>query len=152
MVRIEAHLADVGDDLGEMLPRLGLRRTLPRLLILDLLSQAATHLSVLRLHEMVSSVHETVNVSTIYRNVTAMTRHGVLHSIDYAGETMFGLALAPHHHLVCRRCDTLFELPASHFTEAAASIRACSGFEPDPDGQVLSGCCGRCRHATRDMC
>ncbi|WP_326642472.1 transcriptional repressor [Nonomuraea fuscirosea] len=134
-------------DLGEVLPRLGLRRTVPRLLILDILREQATHLSALRLHTLVSSLCETINVSTVYRNVSVMTRRGVLHSIDHAGETLFGLAVAPHHHLICRRCGTLVELPADHLSEAAAAVMACSGFAMDADGQVLSGHCRRCRHA-----
>lgn len=124
---------------------------MPRLLILDILGQAATHLSVLSLHKLVSSLYETVNVSTIYRNVTVMTQHGVLHSIDYAGETLFGIAVVPHHHLICRRCGTLVELPADHLSEAVARVMASSGFEMSSDGQVLSGRCHRCRHAIRDL-
>ncbi|TXK41534.1 transcriptional repressor [Nonomuraea sp. C10] len=122
----------MSDDIGEILPRLGLRRTVPRLLILAILREAATHLSAISLHELVTSTHGSVNPSTMYRNVAVLTEHGVLHSIEYAGETLFGLATVPHHHLICRRCGRLFELPASHSTEVTAAVMTCSGFEVHP--------------------
>ncbi|MEU6785411.1 transcriptional repressor [Nonomuraea angiospora] len=132
-------------DLGEALTRLGLRRTVPRLTILTALRDAATHLSVPRLHRLVTSAYEMISVSTVYRNVTVMTAHGVLHSVDHAGETLFGLSTTPHHHLICRRCDVLVELPADHLAAAGATVMERTGFAMDPVGQVLRGLCRRCR-------
>ncbi|MER6000241.1 transcriptional repressor [Nonomuraea angiospora] len=134
-------------DLGETLTRLGLRKTVPRLTILTALRDAATHLSVPRLHRLVTSTYEMISVSTVYRNVTVMTARGVLHSVDHAGETLFGLSTTPHHHLICRRCDVLVELPADHLATAEATVMESTGFAMDPVGQVLRGHCRRCRRA-----
>ncbi|MGV9385059.1 Fur family transcriptional regulator [Nonomuraea sp. NPDC003707] len=137
-------------DLDETLARVGLRRTVPRLTILDVLDEAGTHLSVLRLHRLVAGAHPMVNLSTVYRNVTVMSEYGVLHSIEHGGETLFGLATTPHHHLVCERCGLLVELPANELAPVADLVMASCGFEMDPAGQVLRGRCRRCRHAAHD--
>ncbi|WP_281424254.1 Fur family transcriptional regulator [Nonomuraea rhizosphaerae] len=127
--------------------RLGLRRTVSRMLILGILAEKDTHLSVLRLHQMVTASHPMVNLSTVYRNVAAMTEHGVLHSVEHTGQALFGLAATPHHHLICERCGRLDEVPADELSQAAALLLTAHGFEIEPAGQLLRGRCRRCRHA-----
>ncbi|MER7369914.1 transcriptional repressor [Nonomuraea wenchangensis] len=61
---------------------------------------------------LVADAYPMVNVSTVYRNVTAMSARGVLHSIEHGGETRFGPATSPHHHLICELCGLLVEVPA----------------------------------------
>ncbi|MFI6908406.1 Fur family transcriptional regulator [Nonomuraea sp. NPDC050394] len=131
--------ADLADDLHSR----GLRRTIPRMTILAILEQVGTHLNVTELTRLAIAVHPTINASTVYRNVAAMRDVGVLHSIDYAGETLFGLAAAPHHHLVCDQCGTLTEIPA----EALGLTTRC-GFRLSPAGQVLHGHCQGCAGAS----
>lgn len=138
-------------DIGEVLARVGLRRTASRPLILDIPRGRATHLSATSLHEPAASTYRSVDLATTYRNAAVMTERGALHKIEYAGKTLFGLAADPHHHLIRRGRGRLFELPASHFSEAAAVVKACSGFEVDPDGQVVSGSRRGCRHVARDI-
>lgn len=115
--------------------------------ILAILEQAGTHLSVSELCRLAITVQPTINVSTVYRNVAAMRDSGVLHSIDYAGETLFGLARTPHHHLVCDQCGTLVEIPADEFASVAAGLASRCGFVLSPAGQVLHGRCQGCAGA-----
>lgn len=112
--------------------------------ILAILEQAETHLSVPELCRLAIAVQPTINASTVYRNVAAMRDSGVLHSIDYAGETLFGLARTPHHHLVCDQCGTLVEVPAEEFAPVTAGLAARCGFDLSPAGQVLHGRCHGC--------
>ncbi|MEU4231586.1 Fur family transcriptional regulator [Nonomuraea sp. NPDC026600] len=137
-------------DIDEALVGLGLRRTVPRLTILNLLGEAATPLSVLDLHRLVTSAYPMVNLSTVYRNVTVMTGYGVLHSIEHGGQTLYGLATTPHHHLICEHCGLLIEVPADRLDPAVAQVMADSGFKMEPTGQLLRGRCRRCRHAVHD--
>ncbi|WP_158578478.1 Fur family transcriptional regulator [Spongiactinospora rosea] len=137
-------------DAGEILTGIGLRRTLPRLRILAVLCETATHLSVSHLHRLVADAHPKVDLSTVYRNVTMMREHGVLHSFTHAGEAMFGLATTPHHHLFCERCGLLVEVPADRLGTAAELIKSSCGFEVEPSGQFLRGRCGGCRQASRN--
>ncbi|MCF6476354.1 transcriptional repressor [Nonomuraea sp. MG754425] len=140
----------VNGDMEKILIRLGLRRTIPRLTILEVLAEAGTHLSVLPLHRRVADTFPMVNLSMVYRNVTVMSEHGVLHSVEHGGETLFGLAETPHHHLLCEKCGLLAEVPADRLDPALASVLSGVGFEMDSAGQLLRGRCRRCRHASRD--
>ncbi|MEV4748908.1 Fur family transcriptional regulator [Streptosporangium sp. NPDC049248] len=123
----------------------GLRRTVPRMTILSILVKASAHLSASRLHHLVTAAQPTINVSTVYRNVTAMTEHGLLHSVEHAGQTRFGIAAAPHHHVLCEHCGILTDVAVANLTQTAASLMARTGFEITPSGQVLRGRCRRCR-------
>ncbi|MFF0249090.1 Fur family transcriptional regulator [Streptosporangium sandarakinum] len=125
-------------------PEKGLRRTGPRMVILSVLEQVATHVSVPGLVRLTMSVQPTISPSTVYRNVAAMTDAGVLHSVDYAGETLYGLSMTAHHHLICERCGLLWELPAEEFDPVVAHLTARRGFDLSLAGQVLHGRCRRC--------
>ncbi|MFB9421933.1 Fur family transcriptional regulator, partial [Nonomuraea rubra] len=138
------------DDFDDTLLGAGLRRTIPRLTILSILDKMNTHLSVLHLHRLVTDAYPMVNVSTVYRNVTTMSARGVLHSIEHGGETLFGLAISPHHHLICEVCGLLVEVPADGLDPAADLVMARCGFEMEPTGQLLRGRCRRCRQVSRD--
>ncbi|MEU1390920.1 MULTISPECIES: Fur family transcriptional regulator [unclassified Nonomuraea] len=138
-------------DMENTLTRLGLRRTIPRLTILDILAEAGTHLSVPCLHRRVAGTFPTVNVSTVYRNVRVMSERGVLHSVEHGGETLFGLATTPHHHLLCDDCGLLTEVPADRLDPALALALGGADFEMVSTDQLLRGRCRRCRHASRDV-
>jgi Fur family transcriptional regulator, ferric uptake regulator len=130
--------------LAESLTGLGLRRTGPRMAILSILEQAGTHLSATELSRVAIGLHPTINTSTVYRNVAVMRESGLLHSVDHAGETLFGLAGEPHHHLMCDRCGILVEIPAEELAPAAADISVRCGFVLNPAGQVFHGRCHAC--------
>jgi Fe2+ or Zn2+ uptake regulation protein len=115
-------------DIKELLVRSGLRRTGPRMTLLTILQQSATHLSVPELYRRAADIQPTINTSTVYRNVAAMTEFGILHSIDYAGEVLFGLDATPHNH----RCTWV----ASSISTPIRPVRYCAGAAEDaPDGR-----------------
>ncbi|MEU8205829.1 Fur family transcriptional regulator [Streptosporangium sp. NPDC049046] len=129
----------------EVLRGKGLRRTVPRMMILSILVEASAHLSASGLHHLVTAAQPTISVSTVYRNVTTMTEHGLLHSVEHTGQAHFGIAAAPHHHLLCERCGVLADMAVEDLAQTAASLLARTGFEITPSGQVLRGRCLRCR-------
>ncbi|MDF5756193.1 Fur family transcriptional regulator [Spongiactinospora sp. TRM90649] len=135
--------------LAELLVNRGLRRTSPRMAILRILEQAATHLSVAELRSRAHEEQPTINMSTVYRNVSTMRECGVLHSVDHAGETLFGLVMPPHHHLVCERCGVLVEIPVERLDSFVAQLATRCGFDLNPTGQVLHGRCRRCQTGRR---
>jgi Fur family ferric uptake transcriptional regulator len=131
-------------DIKELLVRSGLRRTGPRMTLLTILQQSATHLSVPELYRRAADIQPTINTSTVYRNVAAMTEFGILHSIDYAGEVLFGLDATPHNHLICEQCGLLVEVPANELDPITVHLGGQLDFDPDPAGQVLRGRCRGC--------
>jgi len=132
-------------EFEEVLRGKGLRRTVPRMTILSVLVEASAHLSASRLHYLVTAAQPTINVSTVYRNVTAMAEHGLLHSVEHAGQTRFGIAALPHHHVLCEHCGVLADVTVEDLAQTSASLMARTGFEITPSGQVLYGRCQRCR-------
>ncbi|WP_344918264.1 Fur family transcriptional regulator [Streptosporangium oxazolinicum] len=136
-------------EFEEVLRGKGLRRTIPRMMILSILVESSTHLSASRLHHLVTAAQPTISISTVYRNVTAMTEHGLLHGVEYAGQTRFGIAAAPHHHVLCERCGVLADVAVEDLAQTATNLMARTGFEISPSGQVLRGRCRQCRDDRR---
>ncbi|MFC4589902.1 Fur family transcriptional regulator [Sphaerisporangium corydalis] len=131
-------------ETGNPLRRCGLRHTARRELIVGILRETRTHLSVTDLHRRLAAERPTLSASTIYRNVVILSGHGLLHHFDHDGETRFGLAHTPHDHLVCDRCGRIAELPAGRVGQALKSLILPDGFALTASAQLLHGLCGLC--------
>ncbi|WP_061294138.1 Fur family transcriptional regulator [Herbidospora cretacea] len=134
-------------ETDQMLADRGLRRTGARMAILTILERTNTHHSVSTLAQLAAAVRPTINASSVYRNVTAMTESGVLHCIEWAGELLYGLAITPHHHLICQPCGTLLEIPAGDLDRTAADLATGRRFTLNQAGQLLLGRCHQCSAA-----
>lgn len=139
------------EQIGELLRAHGLRRTVPRIAVLVAIKPVQGHLSVAEIHQrlMAATSNDTQapDLATVYRTVTTLVEHGVLHALTVeSGTTTYGLAKDAHHHAVCTRCGDVIEIPASRLARALRSAREASSFTlSDEAGLTLHGLCPRCQ-------
>ncbi|RUP28033.1 MAG: transcriptional repressor [Mycolicibacterium sp.] len=139
--------------IGELLRTHGLRRTVPRIAVLVAIEPIKGHLSVADIHqrllEATADDAHAPDLATVYRTVTTLVEHGVLHALTVeSGTTTYGLAKDAHHHAVCTRCGDVIEIPASRLARALRNARAASSFAlSDEAGLTLHGLCPRCQNA-----
>ncbi|MEA3249283.1 MAG: Fur family transcriptional regulator [Patescibacteria group bacterium] len=95
-------------ELISLLAANGLRNTADRRRILSLFMKDRAW-TVAQVHENLKGM----DLSTVYRNVNALTENGLLTVAAVQGkETSYGLASKGHHaHQVCQRCGTAFCIP-----------------------------------------
>ena len=143
---------DAGEpDFAGLLSAHGLRRTQPRVAVLNVLSPAKTHLSVADIHHRVSQAagadRTPPDLATVYRTVGTLVEHGVVHSLAIeGGVTTYGLAQDPHHHAVCTRCGSIIEVPAPKLTAALRQAVEGSAFTlSEHAGLTLHGLCPHCQ-------
>ena len=134
------------DATMQVLKESGHRLTPQRLLILSALRHTEGHVSAAQIQEQVKESYPYIDLSTVYRTL------GVLKSMRLVSETDIGggeylyewLDQARHHHLVCRRCDTVTLLDHRYLETLGADILEQHGFQADIDHFAISGLCEQC--------
>lgn len=136
---------------GKDLRKAGLKVTLPRLKILEILECSQTrHLSAEDIYRTLLESHEDIGLATVYRVLTQfeaadlVTRH---HFED--GMAVFELNLGTHHdHIVCLDCGRVEEFMDSGIEERQGSVAKKMGFEIRDHSLIIYGHCLRpvCAH------
>jgi Fur family transcriptional regulator, ferric uptake regulator len=139
--------ADHCVDVGEVLRANGLRRTKDRLAVAALLAHQAQpgHLSAAEISRRLLASGHQVDRATVYRVVSLLVDLGVLHATTTAdGATSYGTTAHPHHHLRCRTCGRLDEIPAEPLDAALHTTADAAGYTLDPTGLTFDGTCRQC--------
>ena len=93
----------------------GKRVTPQRQLILDAIRVAGGHVTPNEIFRRVSAKSPAVNRSTVYRNLDFLCEMRLVVAAQISGKMHYEIAgVQPHHHLVCRNCDSVEEI--SHQT------------------------------------
>ena len=108
----------------------GLRITPRRVAVLDALAAMGGHRTADEVAAALGGVGSPLPRASLYHALRAMADAGVLLVADAGpGTARFELAGAWHHHLVCRACGAIVDVPC------AAGIRPC--LEADLPGAVV---------------
>jgi Fur family transcriptional regulator, ferric uptake regulator len=137
-------------ELKVALKQRGLRMTPQRQLILDAVASMHGHVSVEQVYQQVVSVFPDVNISTVYRTLEVLEELGVVrHTHFHDGVAQFERTdEAPHHHMVCSRCGSDFELDLDVLQPLAAELERRYGFQADLAHSAIVGRCRGCADAT----
>ncbi|OCG09189.1 ferric iron uptake transcriptional regulator [Gilliamella sp. wkB178] len=99
-------------DNNAALKNAGLKVTLPRLKILELLRDpTCQHISVEDLYKKLLDMGEEIGLATVYRVLNQFDDAGIVtrHNFE-GGRSVFELATQKHHdHLICLDCGEVFE-------------------------------------------
>lgn len=134
----------------EALRSAGLRVTGPRVAILDALAQHP-HAKADVVISVVREGYGQVSTQTVYDALNAMVEKGVIRRIEPAGHSaLYERRVGDnHHHLICRACGTVVDIPcAVGYTPcltAAHESEFSAGFEIDEAEVTYWGYCPTCR-------
>ena len=107
-------------DSQEMFSRLrdyGLRPTEARRRVLALLTRENLHLTTEGIMQALHNKGYPLSVATLYQNLNKLVEAGLLvHIKGPDGLMRFDANLAPHHHLVCRKCGKMVDVKSSEET------------------------------------
>lgn len=90
------------------------RWTVPREVILDLLSRTSRHVSVKEIYASIFSQYPGIGLTTVYRTLELLYRLGLVHRVTSAdGQSRYELNKGSkedhHHHLICRKCGRIID-------------------------------------------
>ncbi|MCG7984987.1 MAG: ferric iron uptake transcriptional regulator [Candidatus Thiodiazotropha lotti] len=123
----------------------GLKVTLPRVKILELLeSSAQRHVSAEDVYKMLLEKGEEIGLATVYRVLTQFESAGLVtrHNFE-GGHAVFELERGNHHdHLVCVVCGKVEEFVDSTIENRQKEIAKEHGFEIVDHSLIIYGHCG----------
>ncbi len=141
-------------DSGE-LKKAGLKATLPRLRILEILERAdRRHMSAEDVYKALMDSGEDVGLATIYRVLTQFEAAGLVtrHHFE-SGQAVFEIYRGHHHdHIVCMQCGRIEEFVDEVIEQRQQEIATRLGFELTEHSLVLYGNCRKpnCPHRNRE--
>ncbi|MET0065899.1 MAG: ferric iron uptake transcriptional regulator [Candidatus Thiodiazotropha sp.] len=123
----------------------GLKVTLPRVKILDLLeSSSQRHVSAEDVYKMLLDRGEEIGLATVYRVLTQFEAAGLVtrHNFE-GGHAVFELDRGGHHdHLVCVVCGKVEEFVDGTIEKRQREIAKEHGFEMVDHSLIIYGHCG----------
>ncbi|WP_106209472.1 Fur family transcriptional regulator [Kineococcus rhizosphaerae] len=134
----------------ELLHHAGLRSTAPRRSILQLLEDHP-HETAAGLADLLADAGNPVSRQSLYNVLEDLTRTGVVRSIQPAGSAPRYETKVDdnHHHVVCRSCGTVVDVPCAVGRTACLTPASIPGFSVVDHADVTWwGLCTRCTDPT----
>ncbi len=127
----------------------GLKVTLPRVKILEILEQETDqkHLSAEKVYKILLSQNEEIGLATVYRVLTQFELAGLVtrHHFE-GGNSVFELNRGGHHdHIVCMKCGRVDEFTDSVIEKRQAAIAEKLGYKLTDHSLYLYGFCSQCK-------
>ena len=133
------------------LKQAGLKVTLPRMKILDMLQhQDSMHLTAEAIYRALIDSGEEIGLATVYRVLTQFESAGLVKRHHFeGGHSVFELNQGEHHdHILCLECGRIEEFCDEEIERRQRTIAQRLGFELAEHCLILYGHCGRpdCPH------
>lgn len=129
------------------LKQAGLKNTLPRRRILEILESAKDHhLSAEDIYRELLDSGEEIGLATVYRVLTQFHEAGLVirHNFE-SGQSVFELDSGEHHdHLVCVKCGRVEEFVDETIEKRQDEIAQEAGFTITDHSLNIYGICGEC--------
>ncbi len=122
----------------------GLKVTLPRVKILELLEQSPKrHVSAEDVYRMLLARGDEIGLATVYRVLTQFEAAGLVSRHHFeSGQAMFEVNRGGHHdHLVCLKCGKVVEFMDPVIEERQQALAERHGFLIEDHSLVLYGLC-----------
>lgn len=133
------------------LRKAGLKVTLPRVKILEILESNKTnrHMSAEDVYKALLDEGEDIGLATVYRVLTQFEAAGLVtrHHFE-GGHSVFELNQGTHHdHIVCVKCGRVDEFIDEIIEERQRAIAKKAGYEITDHSLYIYGICANCRKA-----
>ena len=126
------------------LKKAGLKATLPRLKILDILEHTKMrHMTAEDVYKTMLATGEEIGLATVYRVLTQFEQAGLVirHNFE-GGRAVFEINEGHHHdHIVCIECDKVFEFHDPQIEERQRKVAEKAGFVMDEHSLYIYGVC-----------
>lgn len=134
---------------SQFLKKVGLKVTLPRIKILEILESAGTarHMSAEDVYKVLLEHGEDVGLATVYRVLTQFEQAGILtrHHFE-GGQSVFEMDEGRHHdHILCTKCGRVDEFLDPTIEERQKAIADKFGYTMTDHSLYIYGICKECR-------
>ena len=126
----------------------GLKVTLPRVKILEMLATSETrHLSAEDMYKQLLDAGEEIGLATVYRVLTQFETAGLVKRHHFeGGHSVFEMHEGEHHdHILCVKCGRVDEFMDEIIEERQQAIAKKAGFDMTDHSLYIYGICKDCR-------
>lgn len=136
------------EELAEWVRQQGGKATSQRILIWSTLAQDRTHPTAEELHQRLRAALPSLSLATVYNVLNELVEWGEIRRFDTGdGRIHFDPNLRSHAELVCMRCHTVVDAPATD-REAPSIPRELAGYRIVTRSEQYFGFCPSCRAVT----
>lgn len=138
---------------GKDLRKAGLKVTLPRLKILEILENSKTHhLSAEAIYRQLLDSNEDIGLATVYRVLTQFEAAGLVTRHHFEdGMAVFEVNHGEHHdHIVCLDCGRVEEFMDDSIEERQTAVATRLGYDIQDHSLILYGRCRRSNCPSRN--
>ena len=132
------------------LRKAGLKVTLPRMKILQILEQSPQrHMSVEDMYRALIDSGEDIGLATVYRVLTQFEDAKIVtrHHFE-GGHSVFELNEGPHHdHILCMKCGRVDEFVDAEIEKRQRRIADEAGYEMTDHSLYIYGICSKCKRS-----
>jgi len=135
------------------LKKVGLKATLPRLKILELLEISnSRHMSAEDVYKKLLEMNEDVGLATVYRVLTQFETAGLVSRHHFeGGHSVFELNQGAHHdHLVCDQCGKVEEFIEETIEKCQDKVAEKFGFQMTDHSLYIYGICPECQKEAKE--
>jgi len=116
-----------------------------RQVIYDALMSFEGHPSPEAVYEKVVPQIPSISLGTVYKNIRTFVGSGLIREVSlHHGSARLETNLEPHHHLVCERCRSIFDLDQGDVEPVKLKRHLPSGFKPHRYSLEFIGLCKGC--------
>ncbi len=133
---------------SQQLKKVGLKITLPRLKVLQILEQSQTrHLSAEDIYRALVDMGVEVSLATVYRVLTQFEAAGLVYRHHFeGGHSVFELSEGEHHdHLICVKCRKVLEFVDEVIETRQIMIAKREHFKMTSHSLTIYGWCAACQ-------
>ena len=126
----------------------GLKATLPRIKILDILEKAEPrHMSAEDVYKSLLESGDDVGIATVYRVLTQFEAAGLVFRHNFeGGHSVFELNEGEHHdHILCIKCGKVDEFHDATIEKRQKEIAKQYGYEMTDHTLTIQGICSVCQ-------
>lgn len=137
-----------GEELANELRSKGFRVTPQRAVILETIAHKKGHLCAQDIYSDARRKLPGLNLTTVYRTVEMLHEAEMIDLFnDGFNPALFALRdpYHPHGHLVCRKCQTVFDIEPIVIASIVQRVVSETNFYVDPNHLTLFGLCAVCQ-------
>lgn len=138
-------------DFKQLLKDNGLKFTIQREVILEMLYNSDEHLTPEALHHLIQEKHPTLNtgIATVYRTLSLLEESEMVTSLSFGAQgKKYELGAKDHHdHIICTECGSITEFVDEQIEQRQKKITEELGFIMQEHSMQIYGICKACQNS-----
>lgn len=141
-------------DFKQLLKINGLKFTIQREVILEMLYNSDEHLTPEGLHHLIQQKHPELNtgIATVYRTLSLLEESEMVTSLSFGAQgKKYELGAKDHHdHIICTSCGSITEFVDEAIEERQKKITEALGFVMQEHSMQIYGICKNCQEKPKN--